>query len=53
MKGKGKLLVEINEEGKLVTINVSDTGNGIPKINSKIFSNQDSPPKKRLGLGLS
>jgi signal transduction histidine kinase len=54
MKGKGKLLVEINEEGKLVTINVSDTGNGIPKNQFKnIFEPGFTTKKRGWGLGLS
>jgi two-component system, sporulation sensor kinase D len=54
MKGKGKLLVEIIEEGKLVTINVSDTGNGIPKNQFKnIFEPGFTTKKRGWGLGLS
>ena len=54
MKGKGKLLVEINEEGKLVTINVSDTVNGIPKNQFKnIFEPGFTTKKRGWGLGLS
>lgn len=54
MKGKGKLLVEIKEEGKLVTINVSDTGNGIPKNQFKnIFEPGFTTKKRGWGLGLS
>lgn len=54
MKGKGKLLVEIKEEGKLVAINVSDTGNGIPKNQFKnIFEPGFTTKKRGWGLGLS
>ena len=54
MKGKGKLDVEIKEEGKFVTINVSDTGNGIPKNQFKnIFEPGFTTKKRGWGLGLS
>lgn len=54
MKGKGKLDLEILHEGGLVKINVSDTGNGIPKNQFKsIFEPGFTTKKRGWGLGLS
>jgi len=54
MKGKGKLAVVIEEEGKFVKIKVSDTGKGIPKNQFKsIFEPGFTTKKRGWGLGLS
>ena len=54
MKGRGKLAVEIEDEGKYVKIKVSDTGKGIPKNQfNKIFEPGFTTKKRGWGLGLS
>ena len=54
MKGKGKLALEIEQEGDSVKINVSDTGNGIQKKQFKsIFEPGFTTKKRGWGLGLS
>ena len=54
MRGKGKLSVVIQEEGKFVKIKVSDTGKGIPKNQFKsIFEPGFTTKKRGWGLGLS
>lgn len=54
MKGKGKLKVKIETEGKLVKIYVSDSGKGIPKNQFKsIFEPGFTTKKRGWGLGLS
>jgi two-component system, sporulation sensor kinase D len=54
MKGRGKLALEIIQEGDLVKINVSDTGNGIPKNQFKsVFEPGFTTKKRGWGLGLS
>ena len=54
MKGKGKLALEIKQEGDYVQINVSDTGNGIQKKQFKsIFEPGFTTKKRGWGLGLS
>ncbi len=54
MRGKGKLTVEITETDKLVNIQISDTGKGIPKPQfSKIFEPGYTTKKRGWGLGLS
>ena len=54
MKGKGKLALEIKQEGDLVKINVSDTGAGIQKKQFKaIFEPGFTTKKRGWGLGLS
>ena len=54
MKGKGKLSVVIEEEGKFVKIKVSDSGKGIPKNQFKsIFEPGFTTKKRGWGLGLS
>jgi signal transduction histidine kinase len=54
MKGKGELRLELVHEGGLVRINVSDTGNGIPKNQFKsIFEPGFTTKKRGWGLGLS
>jgi signal transduction histidine kinase len=54
MKGRGKLALEIVHEGGFVRINVSDTGNGIPKNQYKsVFDPGFTTKKRGWGLGLS
>ena len=54
MKGKGKLALEIEQEGDYVKINVSDTGSGIQKNQFKtIFEPGFTTKKRGWGLGLS
>ena len=54
MKGKGNLDLVIEQEGDLVRIKVSDTGNGIPKKQFKtIFEPGFTTKKRGWGLGLS
>lgn len=54
MKGRGKLAVDIEDDGKFVKIKVSDTGNGIPKNQFKnIFEPGFTTKKRGWGLGLS
>ncbi|RTY88075.1 HAMP domain-containing histidine kinase [Flavobacterium sp. RSP49] len=54
MKGKGKLALEIVQEGDCVKINVSDTGGGIQKQQFKsIFEPGFTTKKRGWGLGLS
>ena len=54
MKGKGKLALEIEQEGDSVKIKVSDTGSGIQKSQFKsIFEPGFTTKKRGWGLGLS
>ena len=54
MKGKGKLAVVIEDDGKFVKIKVSDSGKGIPKNQFKsIFEPGFTTKKRGWGLGLS
>ncbi|MFV8332775.1 sensor histidine kinase [Flavobacterium sp. GSP14] len=54
MKGKGKLALQIEQEGASVKINVSDTGSGIQKSQFKsIFEPGFTTKKRGWGLGLS
>ena len=54
MKGKGKVALEIFEEGDYVKINVSDTGGGIQKKQFKtVFEPGFTTKKRGWGLGLS
>lgn len=54
MRGKGKLSVTIEDDGKFVKINVSDTGKGIPKNQFKsVFEPGFTTKKRGWGLGLS
>lgn len=54
MKGKGKLDLKIENEGKLVKIFVSDTGKGISKNQfRKVFEPGFTTKKRGWGLGLS
>lgn len=54
MKGRGKVALEIVQEGHHVTINVSDNGSGIQKNQFKtIFEPGFTTKKRGWGLGLS
>jgi len=54
MKGKGKLAVVIEDDGKFVKIKVSDSGKGIPKNQFKsVFEPGFTTKKRGWGLGLS
>ena len=54
MKGRGKLSLQVLQDGDLVKINVSDTGNGIPKNQFKsVFEPGFTTKKRGWGLGLS
>ena len=54
MKGRGKLVIEVVQEGGFVRINVTDTGNGIQKKQFKtIFEPGFTTKKRGWGLGLS
>jgi two-component system, sporulation sensor kinase D len=54
MKGRGKLTLEVLHEGGYVRINISDTGNGIPKNQFKsVFEPGFTTKKRGWGLGLS
>ncbi len=54
MKGKGKLDLSIEDDGKIVKIKVSDSGMGIPKNQFKnIFEPGFTTKKRGWGLGLS
>lgn len=54
MKGRGKLSLQVVQDGDLVKINVSDTGNGIPKKQFKsVFEPGFTTKKRGWGLGLS
>jgi signal transduction histidine kinase len=54
MKGKGRLALEIQQEGDSIKINISDTGSGIQKSQFKsIFEPGFTTKKRGWGLGLS
>jgi len=54
MRGRGKLAVMIEEDGKFVRIKVSDSGKGIPKNQFKsVFEPGFTTKKRGWGLGLS
>jgi two-component system, sporulation sensor kinase D len=54
MKGRGKLTLEIVEEGNFIKINVTDSGSGIPKKDfHRIFETGYTTKKRGWGLGLS
>jgi hypothetical protein len=54
MSGEGSLSVEITDQSKLLFIDISDTGKGIPKSNFKIVFEPGFTTKERgWGLGLS
>ncbi len=54
MKGRGNLEVHMEEVGKFVKINISDSGKGIPKNQfNSIFEPGFTTKKRGWGLGLS
>ena len=54
MKGRGKLALQVTQDGGFVKINVSDTGSGIPKKQFKnVFEPGFTTKKRGWGLGLS
>jgi len=54
MEGKGKIHLQIAESNTHITIQISDTGKGIPKpLQHKIFSPGFTTKKRGWGLGLS
>lgn len=54
MKGKGRLKIKIKHDDKLVKIQVSDTGKGIPKSQyHTVFQPGFTSKKRGWGLGLS
>ncbi len=54
MKGRGKLKINIENDGLFVKINVNDTGKGIPKNQFKrVFEPGFTTKKRGWGLGLS
>ncbi len=54
MKGRGKLAIVIEDDGKFVKIKVSDSGKGIPKNQFKsVFEPGFTTKKRGWGLGLS
>ncbi len=54
MEGEGRIFIQLTNQPRLVTIDVSDTGKGIPKNNfKKVFAPGFSTKKRGWGLGLS
>lgn len=54
MEGQGTITVTVKNQPRLVTIDLSDTGKGIPKNNfKKVFSPGYSTKQRGWGLGLS
>lgn len=54
MEGKGRIVVDINDEKTNITIDVSDTGKGISKQNiANVFKPGFTTKKRGWGLGLS
>ena len=54
MTRQGKITIDIVEEAKVVTIDISDTGKGIPRNMFKSIFNPGYTSKQRgWGLGLS
>jgi signal transduction histidine kinase len=54
MEGKGRILVKLINQPRTVTIDISDTGKGIPKNNfKKVFAPGYSTKQRGWGLGLS
>lgn len=54
MKGKGNIEISVQTSGKVVHINISDTGKGIPRnLQKRIFEPGYTSKKRGWGLGLS
>lgn len=54
MEGEGRILIQLTNQPRIVTIDISDTGKGIPKNNfKKVFSPGYSTKQRGWGLGLS
>jgi signal transduction histidine kinase len=54
MEGKGKIVVQLNHDGKHVYIDITDNGKGIPKSKFKtVFKPGFTTKKRGWGLGLS
>jgi Histidine kinase-, DNA gyrase B-, and HSP90-like ATPase len=54
MEGKGKIIVDINDEKNTVSIDITDTGKGISKQNIiRVFKPGFTTKKRGWGLGLS
>jgi two-component sensor histidine kinase len=54
MEGKGRISVKLVNQPRTVTIDISDTGKGIPKNNfKKVFAPGYSTKQRGWGLGLS
>ena len=54
MDGEGLIKAEVKEEGQFVTIDISDTGKGIPSAQQKrVFQPGFTTKKRGWGLGLS
>lgn len=54
MNGKGLIIIEINEEGKRIHIDITDTGKGIPQQRFKqIFKPGYTSKSRGWGLGLT
>ena len=54
MEGDGEITIKVEEEEKYAIIDISDTGNGLPKSSwKKIFSPGYTTKKRGWGLGLS
>lgn len=54
MEGQGRIFIKLVNQPRVVTIDVSDTGKGIPKNNfKKVFAPGFSTKQRGWGLGLS
>ncbi len=54
MEGQGQILIKLTNQPRIVTIDLSDTGKGIPKNNfKKVFAPGYSTKQRGWGLGLS
>ncbi len=54
MDGKGSISAEVHEEGDMITVDISDTGKGIPSSKFRaVFQPGYTTKKRGWGLGLS
>lgn len=54
MEGSGSIVIKLNNQPRIVTIDISDSGKGIPKNNfKKVFNPGFSTKQRGWGLGLS